>query len=302
MHETEKHYGLNIRYTDKLTDRVELLHNESEQYIMKRKPNAAKADKEAQLLYFLQSKDLPVLTPIPTRNNSYGFYHNDSYYALYPYMNGTSLSASEYLQQPAKIQTVAYMLANLHDILLDLPFSEQFPERNIVRTLFTNVVPFLKTQGTSPDIVRILLEVEEEMRTLFLQIPLQVVQLNPHPTNILFRDNRLVAMLDFEKAEQSTRLFDLCYFSTSLLDEVFSDPSKLEDWLKSIKSFFTAYHRKRKISRDERKAIWYIMLAINATFIAFYSHDENLREKNRAKFLWIYEQRTEIDRFLYLRG
>ncbi|WP_054709652.1 phosphotransferase [Bacillus sp. JCM 19041] len=284
MHETEKHYGLNIRYTDKLTDRVELLHNESEQYIMKRKPNAVKAEREAQLLFFLQSRKLSVPTPIPTVHNSYGFYNNDAYYALYEYMDGTPLSATEYLQQPDKIQTVAFMLADLHDILLDLPFSEHFSERNIVRTLFSNVVPFLKTQGTCPDIVKILLEIEQEMRTLLLQIPLQVIHRDPHPTNILFKDKQLVAMLDFEIAEQSMRLFDLCYFSTSLLNEVFSDPSKLESWLKSVKSFFTAYHRKQKLSRDERRATWYMMLGIEAIFIAFFSHDENLREKTAPCF------------------
>ncbi|GAF12658.1 hypothetical protein JCM19046_2307 [Bacillus sp. JCM 19046] len=64
---------------------------------------------------------------------------------------------------------------------------------------------------------------------------------------------------------------------------------------------FLSYHRKNPLTHAERKSIGFTMLGIEAIFIAFFSHDLDLVEKNRSMFFWIYNNKQEIDRLLHLR-
>lgn len=293
-------YGIPVRYTDQLTDRVQLLTSPQGLYTLKKQPNSTKATHEAELLHFLHSRKIAVPIPIKTKKNSFIFMQENSYYTLSSYISGSPLSTIDLLSKPDYISIIGSKLGTMHDALLDHETSF-FRKRHLAQSLFSNAIPFLESHEIALDVVSILRRHEQEIKQLLVTLPVQIIHREPHFNHFIFENNQFAGILDFEFAEENIRLFDPCYFATSLLNEVYADPSLRGDWLRSIQTMFGAYHRTNPLTYAERKSIGFTMLGIEAIIIAFFSHDRELVEKNRSMFLWLYENKNDIDRVLHLR-
>ncbi|WP_082687107.1 phosphotransferase [Bacillus sp. FJAT-27445] len=122
-----------------------------------------------------------------------------------------------------------------------------------------------------------------------------LIHRDAHIHNILFQNNRLSGVIDFDFAEFNVRLFDLCYCCTSILSEVFLNESRREKWLLFVGEIVAGYNQLNSLSTSELKSIWYvIMLSIQTIFMAYFVNNSSLYELNKAMFRWIYDNKDRI--------
>ncbi|GAF12659.1 hypothetical protein JCM19046_2306 [Bacillus sp. JCM 19046] len=201
-------YGIPIRYTDQITDRVQLLTSSQGLYILKKHPNSLKAKQEAELLHFLHTRGLSVPLPLETRHRSYVFTQENSYYTLKSYLPGSPLPMTDLLSKPELMSIVGSELATLHDHFLDKE-ANLFRKRHLIQSLFSNVIPFLEAHEIALDVVSVLRHHEMEIKETFSSLPVQLIHRDLHFNHFLFHHNQFSGMIDFEHVEENIRLFDL---------------------------------------------------------------------------------------------
>ncbi|UTR07415.1 phosphotransferase [Alkalihalobacillus sp. LMS6] len=303
MRTIDQAFQLSIRYTDKLTNRVDRIYtNDEKQFILKKKSDKERAQLEIQLLQDLIHKNQPVPSPIKTKSNEYIVQTHQSYYVVYEHLQGKHVAIDKLLEHthdvPSKIGSA---LAKLDNALLEVSdHHTSFRKRHVLTSLYGNIVPFMQKEEIALDVVHLLSELSEGMQCL-KHLPTQLIHRDPHYLHFLFDDHQVSGVIDLELVEENVRILDPCYFATSILNDVFSNPNDIERWFPAMKGFFRAYHQENPFTIQERKALWYTFLSIEAVMIAFFSHDEERMEKNRAMFYWLYENKQLIDELIHLR-
>lgn len=133
MRKIDQAFQLSIRYTDKVTNRVDFIHtNEKKTFILKKKSDQERARMEAQLLQDLHRKEQPVPVPLKTTSNEYTVQSQDSFYVVYSYLDGHLIAAETLLDQQALVKQSGYALAKLDNALLEV--SDYHPFRNVTFT------------------------------------------------------------------------------------------------------------------------------------------------------------------------
>ncbi|MCT4574177.1 aminoglycoside phosphotransferase, partial [Bacillus thuringiensis] len=86
--------------------------------------------------------------------------------------------------------------------------------------------------------------------------------------------------IDFEILENNVKIFDLCYCCTSVLSELFSNERLRGKWLHIVCKVFEGYYKQNDLTKEELKAIWYVMLSIQIIFIAYFVQLPDLLKLN----------------------
>ncbi|WP_412729406.1 phosphotransferase [Cytobacillus praedii] len=74
-------------------------------------------------------------------------------------------------------------------------------------------------------------KLEEDIKTVVGSLPKQLIHRDTHIHNIIFSENTLMGVIDFEIAEVNVNIFDLCYCLTSVLSEVFINNNMRHNWI-----------------------------------------------------------------------
>ena len=98
--------------------------------------------------------------------------------------------------------------------------------------------------------------------------------------------------IDFELAERNARIYDPCYAATAVLSETFSDDN--DRWLEVYRDIISGYDAVVKLSKEERRAIPYVILANQFVCVTWFAQQEKyteIFETNKKMTAWL------IDRF-----
>lgn len=71
---------------------------------------------------------------------------------------------------------------------------------------------------------------EREFAPIYEDLPKHMIHRDFHPGNVLFKDDRLSGIVDFELTVKGIRIFDPCYLATSILVSCIDDKKKLDQW------------------------------------------------------------------------
>ena len=63
----------------------------------------------------------------------------------------------------------------------------------------------------------------EKFGAKYDDFPKQIIHRDINPSNLLFDNGKFSGFLDFDLSEINIRVFDICYFATSILSECFTD-------------------------------------------------------------------------------
>jgi len=137
---------------------------------------------------------------------------------------------------------------------------------------------------------------------LFHELPKHIIHRDLNPGNIIMEDGKLNGFIDFELTERNVRLFDPCYAATAILSESFSENNKekLKQWLSIYRNITLGYDSVCKLTKEEKKAIPYVVYSIQMIFIAYCSEAEKLTELgyiNQKMLAWLYENRDLLNPF-----
>jgi Ser/Thr protein kinase RdoA (MazF antagonist) len=270
-------------------------------YILKEKKNLDKADAESKLLISLKSYGLPIGVPLSNKKNTPYIIYENKNYILYPYLPGFSIT--NYYTESGKEHSKAFgkAISMLHSGLLKCTeLNNLFPKMDLHKEIYTIAIPKIKQNSDESEkkyLDTIANEISDYLSNTYTKLPLQLIHKDAHPSNILFHDGKLSGFIDFESVELGSRIFDVCYCSTYILIKGFRDPEKRLSWLTLSKSLFEGYEKINPLSKEEKEAIRYLLIAILIFFTAvFYSvNNTETAAKTKQAIFWAYENMMSIE-------
>jgi Ser/Thr protein kinase RdoA (MazF antagonist) len=147
----------------------------------------------------------------------------------------------------------------------------------------------------------IYLSLKADIQKVANELPKQLIHRDTHVSNFVFKGEQITGVLDFEIVEINVRIFDICYCSTSVLSEIFTDDKLRQRWHEFIAHLVRGYSKVNPLSTFEVHSIWHVMLCIQSIFMAFFCSDPALFKTNKQMFLWIYENRDKIEEALEMK-
>lgn len=277
--------------------------NVGNKYILKEKESLSKLQIEHKLLFILEKNGIPVSTPIKNKQDDFYIEIEDKYFSVYSYLKGHVMKDhySDKGEEQAVLLGIA--IAKLHKGLGECDLIKDFPRMDIINNVFTWVLPKLQEKSDaleSKNTRDILNKLRADMEFLLRKLPTQLIHRDPHPGNILFLDGKISGFLDFEISVRGVRIFDISYVSTAILVDGFDDDEKRLKWFRLLTSLILGYGSISPLTKLERDSIWYVLLSIEAIFMAYFCELGNIDEakKNQEVFLWIYENKDNIVRAL----
>jgi len=236
---------------------------------------------EASLLRHLTGAGYPCPAPIRNIRGGYVGTHRAKPYTIFTFLEG------EHLAQLDRAQTkqLASKTAELHVITQGYR-----PAHTAARLNYS--VPFCREQaemrakriGTPAAAVK-LEWLNDELDNLVLprSLPKGICHCDFHPSNLLFRSGRLVALLDFDDANYTFLTFDL----VNLVDYWLWPPDGELDFAEA-REVLRQYEKHRKLNASERKHLYDVYkLQILVDCLWFFERGgaADFREKRKVDYL-----------------
>ncbi len=235
---------------------------------------------------YLAEKQFPLPHLIGTRHDNNSMLQlSGTIYELFEYIHGTG-----YDNSPEATQDSGRILALFHKLLREYtpeyepPTGSYHNSRHIGNSIDQIPVTFSRS-GLSPDNARQAADTLEVLRAAYIEAaakvnefglpdwPLQIVHCDWHPGNMLFRDQHVVAVIDYDSARLQQRIVDLAngVLQFSLMGGG-DDPSTWPVHVDEVRMerFIRGYDSVDMISVAELQAIPWLMIEAMVAESAFH--------------------------------
>ncbi len=289
-----------VRSTDQLgtAGRVHTIITQRNRYVLKEQDDPEKVDREAALLSRLR-RHLPTAPPMVTRDGRHCAPHGDTFYVLYPFLQGDRLDH----QRDVLVEGATFVgeaIGRLHGALRDIELAG-YPTMNLVNDVVVRSRHIIAQNRKHLDCgfaMAALTHFERHMTAASPLLPQQIIHRDMHPGNILIRDDHLSGIVDFELSVRGARLFDPCYLATSILVDVFDEEEKRLQWPEFLVELLRSYGRRNRLTTHEITSVIGILNAIQLIFMAFSCtiDDIHAAKRNERILKWLYAEQGRIDR------
>ncbi|MCM2676315.1 phosphotransferase enzyme family protein [Alkalicoccobacillus plakortidis] len=289
-------YNMKVRNVEALSERATLVSTEeNEKFVLKRKQSLKTSESEYKLLKHLNRNNFRAQVPIANQSDESVVTYQNNYYVLYPYISGETFSSTESINNPIVPKLLGSTIASLHDAMSSVSYATDFPTKDLYQIVYGFALKEIEKVDDSEILLSIYQQLEREIKIISDTLPKQLIHRDAHIHNLLFKANQFRGMIDFDLVECNVRILDLCYCATSVLSEVFYQNHLREKWVRFVGELVAEYHQHNPLTPREKSSIWCVMLCIQSIFMAFFSRDQELYTMNKEMFLWIYENRSQLN-------
>ncbi len=276
-------------------------HNRKK-YVLKDKVHKENIEREYLLLSQLHKYGIPVSVPILTKNNKCAIALEGNYYWLYPYITGKIIKKHCVKGYINRANLFGEAIGKLHLALKKVEVSNLFPAVNLYDQICFSVAQTLKANVKYFD-EKLLDDVFDDIkcnfRRLYLKLPIQLTHRDMHPSNMIFKKNKITGYIDFEIAHNNIKIFDVCYCATSILVGGFENERNREKWVSILRAILRGYSKYNRIKKAERKSIYYVLVSIQLLFMSYYLTRNLKASLYNAKVLnWIVLNRKNIENLI----
>jgi Ser/Thr protein kinase RdoA (MazF antagonist) len=273
-----------------------------ERFILKNiagKLNAERVETEYDLLRHLQAFAVSVAVPVLADSGQLRVEHQGRIYLLYPQL------PVDHDIRPADIKQVyahiGAAVARLHKALAVYPGHIDSWTMNLPHTVIEETVPRIRLALTDQDAEvfhRVVAAIVDEMTAALGDLPMQTIHGDCHGGNYLLHGDDVSGFVDLDHLPTGPRVYDIGYLLADMAKARFFDNHAHRDWLKSFHHVIAGYQQESSLSRREKDALWFVMLATQVLFVDWFfeHHRPELARKNLEAFYWIYRRRDEITR------
>lgn len=140
----------------------------------------------------------------------------------------------------------------------------------------------------------------ESLEQSYNKLPVGLIHRDVHFGNFLFHNKKFSGYIDFDLSQKNIKLFDLCYFSLSVLSEENKFEINKENWFDFVKNVFSGYNKIRTLTTEEKESAVFVMECIELLFIAYFEGQEDLLQAKSAwdVFNFIKENERRISKIL----
>lgn len=271
-----------------------------EQFILKDitgGPNARRIETEYDLLRHLQAHGVPVAVPVLSDNGQIGVKDQERIYLLYP------LLPTDHSIPPADIKriyaNIGAAVARLHKALVIYPGRIDSWTMNLPHRIVEEAMPRVQDllSGQDAEAFRQAIgALKDEMKEALGNLPMQYIHGDCHGGNYLLYRGDVSGFVDLDHLPMGPRAYDIGYLLADMAKAQFFNNHAHQGWLDSFDCVIAGYERESSLSRREKDALWFIMLATQVLFVDwFFEHDQDeLAWRSLEALYWIYRQRVEI--------
>lgn len=233
---------------------------------------------EISLLEYLTSKAYPCPTPIKRTDDAPCGEYRGKPFALFEFLEGShSYRPDDYLQI-AKIYGKLHTLSRGY-IPKYYEYRDSYDATSVLKDAELNIAKIGSQEEANSRLAW--LKAELAQVELPSELPKGVVHGDSNPGNFLFKDGKLVAVLDFDQSSYTRLLYEL----TGMITRYAQNSQGLD--FEKIKALLSAYEESRKLTVVEKNALYDELKMLSLVVIGWFIHDdkEYLSSKKHIEYL-----------------
>ncbi len=267
-------------------------------YVIKFSTNPKKLQKHIEISKALENAGMAAAVPIISKDGREYLQDGELYFMVTKRLKGKQIECEEMYQDnyPQKARYVGEIIGQLH-LILEKENDIAVKDVNLFESVKSWALPEAKKiMGLDDNFCEEYLSL---FGTVYDKLPKQVIHRDPNPGNIIIDDENKFGFIDFDLSERNVRIFDPCYAATGILVESFSenDNEKLTKWKDIYKNIICGYDHVAKLSKEEKQAVPYVVLAIQFICVAYFSEYEKfyeLAEVNKKMLSWLIDNAASL--------
>lgn len=212
--------------------------------------------------------------------------YGELYFIVTKRIYGNQLKCVDIFNDTSIALTIGENIAKLHNKLKTYDIDD-FEQANIYDDCINNLNEVKKVAILSNEFCE---KYKNEFGKLINKLPTQLIHRDINPSNMIFDEKEFKGFVDFDLTEVNVRVFDICYCATAILSECINNKINFEVWQEILDNLIKGYNRIDNLSKDEIKAIPYVICSVEIICIAYFSkYDkfEELTERNISMLKWL---------------
>lgn len=230
---------------------------------------------EMNVLEYLSQRDYPCSAPIKNKKGEYVGRYQDKPFGLLEFLEGEHSNSEDNGKQ------IANVLGRLHTLTIN--YNPQYFE---TRDTYD---PVSCWSNALANVKKICSEFEANERLGWLKtelnrlqfpetLPKGVCHCDTHPSNFLYKNGELAAVLDFDDAAYIYLLYDI---ANMLFFWAWPDKGKLN--FEKAKELLSVYEQYRTFSEEEKEHLFDMLQMVNFMGIGWFIHDDDVYSNSRRK-------------------
>ena len=260
-----------------------------EGYVLKYTANLGKLKNHIEVSTALESVGLVAAVPVKTADGREYVQDGELYFYLTRRLPGKQMASHRFNGGEGRF--VGEIIGQLHLALSRI--DDCVNEADLLSTVRDWALPKAKEALRLPE--GFCEEYLGAFTDLYPKLPRQIIHRDPNPGNILCADDQW-GFIDFDLSERNARIYDPCYAATAVLSETFCRDN--DKWIEIFRDIIRGYDSVIPLTREERQAIPYVMLANQFVCVAWFSGQEkyaDILDTNVRMTKWLIDKMDEIN-------
>lgn len=246
----------------------------------------------------LESMGIPVSKLIPTTDGQEYVEDGGSYFLMSQKLRGSNIISLKFGNQTA--QTMGEIIARLHLAFGSLEDKVPLLQGSLLGEMNGWVKDGFEKSGFQTISREVYGSVVANLEQSYEKLPVGLIHRDVHFGNFLFDNKKFSGYIDFDLSQKNIRVFDLCYFSLSVLSE--KEKFEIDElkWFEFTRNVFSGYNSLVPLTQAEKEAAVFVMESIELLFLAYFEGQEDTVQAARAYgvFEFIKENENRISRLM----
>jgi len=235
-------------------------------YILKEKRDLQKVMLNHELTTWLGKFDINVPQSLLTKDGLPYLVSENKYYMITKYIEGDIISDEEVI---ANVGVFGEVLAKLHIALEQFEMSGQTTDMDLLHDINNWAYSSIEKENAY-DLSKVKEILDDEFSKMIKSLKTQYIHRDYHPGNVIFKDGNLGGIIDLDITTKGLKIFDVCYFLTSMLARMYPLKDGKEQWFDLIPPYLKAYQQHNQLTLTELQIIPKMMISIELIFAAWF--------------------------------
>lgn len=278
-------------YNENTGDKNENAFCVGNNYIIKFSADLGHIKKSISISNQLSKVGLPCAKVIKTTDYNDYIQHGELFFVITERLIGAQLKYKDIYANVNIAFQIGENIAKLHNALKTFDDTE-FSKVNICNNVLNSALPKAKEIMRLPH--HFANDYIKSFESIYEQLPIQIIHRDINLSNMIFDNDEFEGFIDFDLGEVNIRVFDVCYFATSILSETFSDDNFDNDmWFEIFNNIVKGYGNISPLTSEEKSVLKYVVYSIQIICITYFSKFdkyENLTKINIDMLHWLIEK------------
>lgn len=263
-------------------------------FVLKVYDNYEMLERNVKIMKVLLGQNIPVAKVIPTVSNVVYAEENGAFFIMTERLPGSNLVQFDKNYEMAT--QMGKIIGDLHVAFRECEKQEEFWNNSLLEELKGWIQSSFEKHGWKYVPKSSFEMLVSELESLYDKLSVQLIHRDVHFGNFLFHEGEFSGYIDFDLSQRNIRIFDLCYFLLGLLSEEEKLELSYEQWFEIVKKVFAGYEEKQPLLDAEKRAVPYVMEAIELLFAAWFTDNDNVccAENAMKLYTFVKENETKI--------